>query len=77
MERNEIWNNNDIKNINLRIIEDNNDGSVSVAFDFNHFEPKRIFSYQKWYIEKHYTNTGTKHSWSIDPSLKNLSVENV
>jgi len=76
MTNNEIWVNNSIKDVFLRILHSNPDGSIAVTFDFNHFEPNRIHNYQAWYIEQYYTNTGNKHSWSIDPRLQQLVSEN-
>ena len=72
MNYDEIWRSKELKGIMLRIVSPDKDDSVNVAFDFNHIFPKRTYKYQKWYLEQYYEPTDTKHSWTIDPSLKQV-----
>ncbi len=72
MDFDEIWKSKEIKNVFLRILHKNDDGSIDVSFDFSHIFPKRVHKYQKWYLEQYYAPTGNKHSWTIDPSLRRI-----
>jgi hypothetical protein len=72
VDYNEIWKSKEVKNVSLRIVKPNDDGTILVTFDMNAMTPRSTHNYQQWYIEKYYENSGSTQQWTLDKSLMKL-----
>jgi len=74
MNYNEVWKSKETKNVLMKIIGPDPNGSIRVTFDFR-LNPRRTHTYPKWYIEKFYEYAGYESIWKLGAGLNAMPVK--
>lgn len=73
MGPNQVWKSKEAKSYILKIMHQNQDGTIKVTFDFG-LNPKRTHNYTLAYLEQYYEYAGYESYWVLGKGLTPIVV---